>query len=76
MTKLSHDQILKLLSDVVPNVAWEGISMDTSLEESGLDSLDKATFFMNLESESGVSIPDEVYEGMDTIEGIFAFVNA
>lgn len=51
---------------------WSAVSSSESLEEAGLHSLDKASFFLEVETETGVRIPDEVHEvheGIDSIEG-------
>lgn len=47
-----------------------------SLEEAGLDSLDKASFFLEVETATGVKIPDAAYEEIDSIDGVIAAVKA
>jgi len=66
--------VRKLLEKVSPGVDWSAVGPADSLEEAGLDSLDKASFFLEVETATGVKIPDAVYEEIDTIDGVIAAV--
>jgi acyl carrier protein len=69
-------QIRDVLSGVVPTADWANVDEDDSLEAAGLDSLDKASFFLELEHLMGRKIPDEDYDKMDSIKSIKAYFNA
>lgn len=64
--------ILDILKRVSPSVDWSAIGSSDSLEDAGLDSLDKASFFLELESVTKARISDEVYEDIDTIADVIA----
>jgi acyl carrier protein len=60
----------------VPSADWRTVNADDSLEEAGLDSLDKATLIMKVEEATGLSVQDEDYEDMDTISSLITYVEA
>lgn len=64
------EQLRGLLARVAPAVAWDEVGPTDSLEEAGLDSLDKASFFLELETASGVKIPDDRYEAVDSLDAV------
>lgn len=66
MSELTLARLRDLLKEVSPAQDWSALGMEDSLATAGLDSLDKATFVMRLEDETGQSIPDEIYEELDT----------
>ena len=71
----SVDDIRELLAKVAPATDWSAVAADASLEEAGLDSLDKASFFLEVETAAGVKIPDALYEEIDSIDGVIAALN-
>jgi acyl carrier protein len=68
--------LLELLKDVTPAVKWAELGTDHSLDDAGLDSLDKATLFMKLEDKTGLQIPDSDYDNLDTRQSILDYVAA
>lgn len=74
MPSITPDQIRTLLQETAPGTDWSAVTTDGSLEDAGLDSLDKATFIMKVEEATGLTIPDESYEAMDNIDGVVAYV--
>jgi len=74
MPSITSDRTRTLLQETAPGTDWSAVAADGSLEDAGLDSLDKATFIMKVEEATGLSIPDESYEAMDSIDGVVAYV--
>ncbi len=66
----------KVLSTVaaVKRVPCDGLSLDSSLAELGLDSLDTITLLFELENKFQISIPDEearsIHSVRDIVEGV------
>lgn len=76
MPAITPDQIRALLQETAPATQWANIATDSSLDDAGLDSLDKVTFIMKVEEATGLSIPDDSYDEMDTIDSVIAYVAA
>ena len=76
MPAITAEQTRALLKETAPGTHWEDLATDDSLADAGLDSLDKVTFIMKVEEATGLSIPDEAYDDMDTIESVIAYVEA
>jgi acyl carrier protein len=74
MTMRDIDDVRKLLAAVSPGVDWAAVGPADSLAEAGLDSLDKASFFLEVETATGVKVPDEAYDEVDSLEGVLAAV--
>ena len=74
MASTNIEAIRAILGEVASSIDWSGLSPDDSLSDHGLDSLDKASFVMKLEAETGVGIPDEDYEALDTAAGFIGYV--
>lgn len=74
MTAFDHSALLELLKDVAPKGKWADVGAEDSLEDAGLDSLDKATLFMKIEDKTGLQIPDSDYEVLDTSKSIIDYV--
>jgi acyl carrier protein len=73
---LSQDDVRAVLSELVPTIAWEKVPSGGSLTEAGLDSLDKANVFLRLEERSGLKIPDEEYDTLDSIDGVVEYIRS
>ncbi|MGZ8363108.1 MAG: acyl carrier protein [Caulobacteraceae bacterium] len=76
MSTLDETGLKALLTEVAPSVDWSTLAADQSLTEHGLDSLDKSSFFLRIEEETGRSVPDEDYESLDTLAGITAYLGS
>ncbi|MGI9406479.1 MAG: acyl carrier protein [Hyphomicrobiaceae bacterium] len=73
MNALAQQEVVALLNEAAPQIDWSEVAVDVSLTEAGLDSLDKATLFLKVEEKSGISIPDEIYDDMDTVQAIIDY---
>ena len=56
------------------NVDADSITMDTSFEDLGADSLDVVDMLMSLEDEFDVEIPDEEIERIRTVGELVAYI--
>ncbi|MBQ6164291.1 MAG: acyl carrier protein [Clostridia bacterium] len=52
----------------------EEITMDITLEEADIDSIDAVELAMNVEKEFGIEIPDEALEKMKSVADLVRFV--
>lgn len=67
---MTEAEVRKILSDVVPAIAWDNVGRDDDLTEAGLDSLDKASAIMEIETAAGVRIDDSRYDDITTIAAL------
>ena len=72
-----RDQLTETVLSVVASVKHlpqERISLESSLEDLGFDSLDKVTMLFDLEKQCQISIPDEAVGSIrivrDIVEGV------
>lgn len=64
---MTEAEIREILKTVVPTIDWDSLGIDDDLGAAGLDSLDKASVIMDLETAAGVKIDDTRYEELATI---------
>lgn len=64
--------ICTLFDDIDPN----DITMETTLKDVDIDSLDAFDLAMNIESEFDIDIPDEALEKMRSVADIVRFVES
>jgi acyl carrier protein len=67
------EQVLSALVKVKPSTA-NGITVESTLESLGLDSLDTISLLFELESQLGVSIPDEDARSVRTVGDIIEHI--
>ncbi len=60
------DRVLSALAST-KHIPKETISLESSFEELGLDSLDKVTLLFELEQQLNLSIPDEEFRSVRTV---------
>lgn len=64
----------KILAIIKKTKGVKEVSRASTWEELGVDSLDVAEFFMEVENELGVSIPDSDAQGMKTVGEVVDYV--
>lgn len=64
----------KILSIIKKTKGVKEVSRTSTWEELGVDSLDVAEFFMEVENELGVSIPDSEAQNMKTVGEVVDYV--
>jgi|HubBroStandDraft_6_1064221.scaffolds.fasta_scaffold3170769_1 acyl carrier protein len=72
-------KIISMLA-AIKHVPAEGITLDSSLQEMGIDSLDTFTLLFDLENEFHITIPDEEAKSIrtvnDVVEGVKKLIAA
>jgi acyl carrier protein len=72
-------KIIAMLA-AIKHVPAEGITLDSSLQEMGIDSLDTFTLLFDLENEFHITIPDEEAKSIrtvnDVVEGVKKLIAA
>lgn len=63
-----------ILSELFPDIDFSGVSAATALEDTGLDSLDRASLLLAVQEKFGVRIPDEIVEDMDSLGKLGKFI--
>ncbi|MDE9449058.1 acyl carrier protein [Aliiroseovarius sp. Z3] len=74
MSQFTHATFLSILQEQFPDRDWSELSEEASLEDVGIDSLDKATLVMKVEEVAGVTISDELYDELNTPRNIVELV--
>jgi acyl carrier protein len=73
----TREDILKMIKDLDINVDISSLSESRPLREQGLDSLDIATIFFELDDRYSIKVTDEVVESgkFESIDKILNFIN-
>ena len=58
------------------DISEEEITLETTLEDADIDSIDAVELAMNVESEFDIEIPDEVLEKMTSVADLVHFVES
>ena len=69
------DRVKEIIVDEL-GVDAEAVTIDTTLEDLGADSLDAVELIMQIEEEFEVEIPDEVASNMKTVKDIVDYIEA
>lgn len=64
-------QIMKQAGIQVPDI----VNPDAELSDIGLDSLDTYNFFVEIETELGINVPDEELDNLKTLSLISAYID-
>ena len=73
---LTQETLMAVLSEVLDRVDTATLRPDLPLAEQGIDSLDRAAIFLELEERLGITVTDEEMDALPTLEAILAHVNA
>jgi acyl carrier protein len=73
---LTSDQVLDKVKETVPKfgVDADQVTLESTLEDLDMDSLDVVEIMQAIEDDLGVAVPDEDLEGMTTIGDAIAAV--
>ena len=69
------DRVKEIIVDEL-GVDAEAVTIDSTLEDLGADSLDAVELIMQIEEEFEVEIPDEVASNMKTVKDIVDYIEA
>ena len=67
---ITHDKLIKLLKNSGADIDFDSLDPNKNLPDIGLDSLDTYNFFVEIDDDLGVEVPDEVFEELNTLEKI------
>jgi acyl carrier protein len=67
---ITHDKLIKLLKKSGADIDFDNLDPNKNLPDIGLDSLDTYNFFVEIDDDLGVEVPDEVFEELNTLEKI------
>jgi acyl carrier protein len=62
-------------AEVNERINVNDIPADDSLEDHGIDSLDRSSIFMTIEDKYGISIPDSDLGKLTTFSNIVTYIN-
>ena len=68
--------VFERIKDIISeqfDIAAEKISMESTLEELDIDSIDAMDLIMDMEEEFDLEVPDEVLEAMKTVGDVVRF---
>jgi acyl carrier protein len=65
--------VRELLGEVSPSIDWAAIADSATLEECGLDSLDKTTLVLRLEEMTSRAASDEDFEKLHSISDLVEY---
>ena len=77
MSKCTGADIVNIALSLDMNTirADKDISTNISLNEQGVDSLDKMNIFLAVEETYGLKIPDEDFDSLNTFDSISDYIN-
>ena len=67
---MTEAQVKDILKRIVPTIDWADLDADADLAKAGLDSLDKASVIMEIETEAGIRVDDSRYDEILTISDL------
>ena len=70
------EKLVELMAQADISVAKDDVAPETTFSELGLDSLDIFNFFVEVDNELGVAIPDEDFEQLNSFATLLDYVNA
>ena len=69
--------VFERIKDIISeqfDIAAEKISMESTLEELDIDSIDAMDLIMDMEEEFDLEVPDEVLEAMKTVGDVISYL--
>ncbi|EAK0771415.1 acyl carrier protein [Campylobacter lari] len=73
--KIEAKDILEILKEVGVLVDINTLEINKPLKDQGIDSLDMANLFLNLQEKYNIEIPMEDVEKLASIESIMQYIN-
>lgn len=72
--KINSQEILQILKEIGVLVDVNTLEIDKPLKDQGIDSLDMANLFLNLQERYNIEIPMEDVEKLASIENIEQYI--
>ncbi|MCV3410616.1 acyl carrier protein [Campylobacter lari] len=73
--KIETKDILEILKEVGVLVDINTLEINKPLKDQGIDSLDMANLFLNLQEKYNIEIPIEDVDNLNSIENITQYIN-
>ncbi len=74
--KLSNEKVCEMIKQTRSELSDEEFDVNASLRGIGLDSLDIMAVLYLVQEQTGVEVPDEEINNLDTIAKIVEYVNS
>lgn len=71
---ITNERLIEILMASGADVDKSSIEPNKTFENIGMDSLDMYNFFVQIEDDLGVEVPDDVFEELDTLEKVRAYL--
>jgi acyl carrier protein len=75
MSTFTKATIVKLLTELGTIESGYDFDENVALDKQGVDSLDKMNLFVSIEEEYNISVPDEDFERLSTINDMVDYLN-
>lgn len=75
MSKCTNSEVIEILRESDAVTVTGDLPVDVPLKQLGVQSLDKFNVFLLIEEKFGVTVPDEDFDKLDSIESIAAYIN-
>lgn len=75
MERCANEDIVRFLMESEAIGESDEIAFDMPLKQLGVDSLDKFNLFLLVEEKFSVTVPDEDFAALDTIQAITDYIN-
>ncbi|WP_257935748.1 acyl carrier protein [Campylobacter lari] len=72
--KINSQEILQILKEIGVLVDVNTLEIDKPLKDQGIDSLDMANLFLNLQERYNIEIPMEDVEKLNSIENVEQYI--
>lgn len=71
---VTTEKLIEIMIESGADVEKAQIEPNETFENIGLDSLDMYNFFVQIEEDLGVEVPDAVFEELNTLEKVRAYL--
>lgn len=73
---ITNETLIDILVKSGADVEKQNVKPDQPFEDMGLDSLDMFNFFTQIDDDLEIEVPDEVFEQLDTLEKVRAYIES
>lgn len=71
---ITREAIVDLMEKSGIDVDRKTMTFESTFEDLGIDSLDAFNLFAEIEAVTGIDVPDEDFEDLDSVEAIFKYL--
>lgn len=73
--QINTQELIKIFEEIGVLADLNTLKQDKPLKDQGIDSLDMANFFLNIQEKYSINVSLEETEGLDTLEKILVYLN-